>query len=178
MSRKARKVRGVQQTRLIMCEGITDKRFAERLKQIFNKRGNGVSVRIDEAGGGGPKSAIMAAINHAGQFDKKYVFIDSDLPIPADALAAARRKDMLINMSKPLCLEGFLLRLLGKACEINDSKHAKLIFNQTYGLVNGVSQAWYEEYITHEHLIVIMNDQDHECYNTICQLSSTFELVD
>lgn len=176
MNKRIKKVRGVQETRLIMCEGITDKRFAERLKQLFNIRGNGISVRIDEAGGGGPKSAILAAINHAGQFDQKYVYIDSDLPVPADALAAAKKRDMILIMSKPHCLEGFLLRLMGDKCEIVDSKQAKLLFNEKYGLATGVSQSWYEENITSNFLEDILQDKKHECQDIITQLTSIFKM--
>lgn len=90
MTKPRRVRRGVERTKLLMCEGITDKRFADCLKRLLTTRAAGFSVRLDDAGGGGPKSAIMAAINHAGGFDKRVVFIDSDLAIPNDALAAAR----------------------------------------------------------------------------------------
>ncbi|HGG9115417.1 TPA: glycosyltransferase family A protein, partial [Enterobacter hormaechei subsp. xiangfangensis] len=88
MRKPKRMKRGVERTKLLMCEGITDKRFAECIKRLHSSRDAGFSVKLDEAGGGGPKSAILAAINHAGGFDKRVVFIDSDLVIPKDALAA------------------------------------------------------------------------------------------
>ncbi|EPI2358642.1 hypothetical protein ACS5IQ_001372 [Klebsiella michiganensis] len=94
MTKPRRARRGVERTKLLMCEGVTDKRFADCLKRLLTTRAAGFSVRLDDAGGGGPKSAIMAAINHAGGFDKRVVFIDSDLAIPNDALAAARNRDI------------------------------------------------------------------------------------
>lgn len=71
MTKPKRQKRGVERTKLLMCEGITDKRFADCLKRLLTTRKSGFSVRLDDAGGGGPKSAIMAAINHAGGFDKR-----------------------------------------------------------------------------------------------------------
>lgn len=176
MSKKARKVRGTLVTKLVMCEGVTDKRFIERVKCIYHKRGNGITVRIDEAGGGGPKSAIMAAITHEGQFDRKYVFIDSDLPISKDALAAANRKGIIIIQSAPLCLEGLMLRILGNKSEIFNSPMAKDTLNGMFQLSNGITQLWYDTYINAELLTGVAEDEDHCSCNIVKSLLSIFVL--
>ncbi|MDX7438425.1 MULTISPECIES: hypothetical protein [Citrobacter freundii complex] len=53
MTKPKRAKRGVERTKLLMCEGITDKRFADCLKRLLTTRAAGFSVRLDDAGGGG-----------------------------------------------------------------------------------------------------------------------------
>ncbi|EAA1045464.1 hypothetical protein MBY25_000293 [Salmonella enterica] len=174
MTKPKRQKRGVERTKLLMCEGITDKRFADCLKRLLTTRKSGFSVRLDDAGGGGPKSAIMAAINHAGGFDKRVVFIDSDLQIPNDALNAARNRDIKIIQSFPLCLEGFLMRLMGHGQEFISSQDAKDSFHRIYNLRNVVTQEWYEEYITLQHINSVINDDRHVCQKVMIELRDVF----
>lgn len=174
MTKPKRVRRGVERTKLLMCEGITDKRFADCLKRLLTTRKAGFSVRLDDAGGGGPKSAIMAAINHAGGFDKRVVFIDSDLVIPTDALNAARNRDIKIIQSSPYCLEGFLMRLMGHNQGFINSQNAKDSFHELYNLRNVVTQEWYEEYITLQHINSVIDDNRHVCQKVITELRDVF----
>ncbi|HFI5701782.1 TPA: hypothetical protein ACN7M6_001195 [Klebsiella michiganensis] len=174
MTKPRRARRGVERTKLLMCEGVTDKRFADSLKRLLTTRAAGFSVRLDDAGGGGPKSAIMAAINHAGGFDKRVVFIDSDLAIPNDALAAARNRDIKIIQSSPLCLEGFLMRLMGHNQQFINSQEAKDSFHRFYNLRNVVTQEWYEEYITLQRINSVIRDDRHICREVLNDLCNVF----
>ncbi|WP_160189612.1 hypothetical protein [Escherichia coli] len=174
MMKPRRVKRGVERTKLLMCEGITDKRFADCLKRLLTTRTAGFSVRLDDAGGGGPKSAIMAAINHAGSFDKRVVFIDSDLAIPTDALSAARNRDIQIIQSSPFCLEGFLMRLMGHNQQFVNSQEAKESFHRLYNLKNVVTQEWYEEYITLQHINSVLSDHTHVCREVLSDLCDVF----
>jgi hypothetical protein len=174
MSKPKRSTRTAGKTKLLMCEGITDKRFAECLKQLLTTRTSGFSVRIDEAGGGGPKSAIMAAINHAGGFDRRVVFIDSDLPIPKDALSAARNNNIQIIQSTPFCLEGFLLRLMGYNSGILHSQDAKDTFLRQYNLKSVVTQDWYEQNITLTHISSVTSNVRHSCQPLMIELRDVF----
>ncbi|HAV0429683.1 TPA: glycosyltransferase family 2 protein [Klebsiella oxytoca] len=176
MSKPKRVKRGVEKTKLLMCEGVTDKRLAECLKRLLVTRSTGFSIKIDEAGGGGPKSAILSAITHAGGFDKRVVFIDSDLPIPRDALAAASNKSVTIIQSSPFCLEGFLLRLMGHQHGIINSQDAKDTFHKIYNLRNVVTQDWYDEFITIQHINSVINNPKHECQHLMTALKNVFTI--
>lgn len=176
MSKPKRLKRNVGKTKLLMCEGLTDKRFAECLKQLLVTRATEFSIRIDDAGGGGPKSAILAAINHAGGFDKRVVFIDSDIPIPKDAINAARNNGIQVIQSSPFCLEGFLLRLMGYNNGITNSQDAKDTFLRLHGLEHVVTQAWYENNITIAHIESVINDHRHSCQTIMTELRNVFTI--
>ncbi|EMB4690459.1 glycosyltransferase family 2 protein [Citrobacter farmeri] len=176
MSKPKRIKRGIEKTKLLMCEGVTDKRFAECLKRLLVTRHTGFSIRIDEAGGGGPKSAILSAINHAGGFDKRVVFIDSDLPIPKDAAAAALNKDIKVLQSTPFCLEGFLLRLMGHQQGVIHSQDAKDTFHKLYNLRNVVTQDWYDEFITIHLINSVVNNPKHVCQPLMKEIRDVFTI--
>ncbi|VGE60534.1 Uncharacterised protein [Klebsiella quasipneumoniae] len=167
MTKPIRKKKEINRTKLIMCEGVSDRAFIERLKILYHVRNCGFSVRLDDAGGGGPKSAILAAINSYGSFDKKYVFIDSDIPIPVDAKSAARNHGIIILQSTPWCLEGMLLKIMGHAGEIRDPQHAKDIMFKKYKLVNVVHQAWYDENISEKIVNEVISSKKHCCCDII-----------
>ena len=174
MRKPKRMKRGVERTKLLRCEGITDKRFAECIKRLHSSRDAGFSVKLDEAGGGGPKSAILAAINHAGGFDKRVVFIDSDLVIPKDALAAANNHNIKIIQSSPLCLEGFLMRLMGHNQQFISSEEAKMCFHKCFNLDGVVTQEWYEKNITLLHINTIIGNEKHPCKKIMSDLRDVF----
>lgn len=174
MSKPKKIKRGIGRTKLLMCEGVTDKRFAECLKKILMGRNSGFTVRLDEAGGGGPKSAILETINYAGEFDKRIVFIDSDLPIPKDALAAANNRNIKIIQSAPLCLEGFLMHLMGHHHVFVNSKEAKETFHRVYGLDGVVTERWYEENINSQLLQSIRSNHNHSCKQIVSELIDLF----
>lgn len=174
MKRAGRPKRTTEKTKLLICEGLTDKRFAERLKQIYKKRDSGFKIKIDDAGGGGPKSAIMTAITHAGGFDKKVVFIDSDLPITKEADAAAKRRGIPVIQSAPLCLEGMLLKIVGYKGEIRSSDEAKELFRIKYGIFV-ITETWFNDYITFDVIELIKSNDNHPCYKVITSLVSEFE---
>lgn len=174
MSRPLRKARGTIKTKLIICEGISDKKFIDRIKGIIHKRDCGFSVKIDQASGGGPKSAIIHTITYAGSFDKKCVFIDSDIPIPVDAVRAAKNHNLIIIQSIPHCLEGLLLKMTGYAGEIIDTNFAKETFYKQYELQNAVTQKWYDENINDALLEKIIEDDKHCCNKVISDLKNFF----
>lgn len=176
MKKPSRKVKGASRTKLVICEGISDKKFMERIKELFHIRNCGFTVRLDEAAGGGPKSAIFAAINYQGDYDKKYVFIDSDLPIPQDALTAANRRNITIIQSTPFCIEGFLLKFTGHSGQVRDTQHAKNTLYRRDALPDVVTQAWYERFITQVSVDAILNQQAHCCYNVLNSSVSLFKI--
>ncbi|MDV0512477.1 hypothetical protein [Citrobacter portucalensis] len=177
MSKPKRKIRGTNKTKLIICEGISDKKFVERLKVVLHKRDCGFTVRVDQAAGGGPKSAILHAINYYGDYDFKSVFIDSDLPIPPEAKRAAINHRIDIFQSRPHCLEGLLLKMMGHNGEIMNTALAKELFYKKYDLANVVTQEWYDENIDVMLLDTIINDNKHCCCDVIKKLHGFFASV-
>lgn len=176
MSKPKRKTKELTKTKLMICEGISDKAFMERIKAVYHPRNCGFSIRLDEASGGGPKTAILAAINYYGSFDKKYVYIDSDLPIPRDALAAANSRGIVILQSIPWCLEGMLLKMTGHNGEIRSSQHAKDLLYGQYNLPNVVTHAWYEQNISEEVINKIISTNHHFCCKPLTELIDVFKM--
>ncbi|HBQ3007829.1 TPA: hypothetical protein L7V50_000149 [Klebsiella quasipneumoniae subsp. similipneumoniae] len=174
MSKPSRLQRKQIKTKLIICEGISDKKFIERFKFLTHSRDNGFTVKIDQSSGGGPKTAIIHAINYAGQFDQKCVFIDSDITIPKDAFAAAKRRGIQIIQSTPHCIEGFLLKLTGYNKEIHNTEHAKQIFYEKYSLPQVITQKWVDEYIDIVLIQLIINKDNHCCKQIITSLKKFF----
>lgn len=175
MSKPKRKTRELTKTKLVICEGISDKTFMERMKSVYHPRNCGFSVRLDEASGGGPKTAIMAAINYFGSFDKKYVYIDSDLAIPKDALTAAESRGIVILQSIPWCLEGMLLKITGYQGEIRNSQHAKDLLFGKYNLPNVVTHTWYESNISKAVINTVISTKHHDCSSHLVEIVNLFE---
>lgn len=162
MSKPIKKQRVVNNfTRLVICEGISDKKLMEKIKSIFLDRKGNLKVQIDEAGGGGPKGALNRAINFQGDFDEKYLFIDSDIPLTEEVLKVAKRRDIEIIQSVPVCLEGMLLKIKGFPKQINDAEQAKQEMQKTFGLQLVVTESWYNDHITREVCESIIADEKH-----------------
>ena len=174
MSKSSRVLRKQIKTKLIICEGISDKKFIERIKLLTHNRDNGFTVKIDQSSGGGPKTAIIHAINYAGQFDRKCVFIDSDIAVPKDAFAAAKKRNILIIQSAPHCIEGFLLKLTGYNKEIHNTEDAKEVFYGKYNLPQIITQKWVDEYVDILLIEMIINKDNHCCREIISSLKKFF----
>ena len=98
-----------------MGEGPHDKAFVNHIKGLFDTRETEQTIKVQSADGGSPKDIIKSAIRsrHAA-YDRRYVFMDTDVPItPSDKKYAREHKIGLI-LSEPLCLECMLLEVLGK----------------------------------------------------------------
>lgn len=109
------KPRHVQKTTLIIVgEGAHDKAFLEHMKGVYDTRESGQKIKIDSADGGSPHDVIKTAIKKTSHtaYDRKYIFMDSDVAIKQQDLSIARRNNIIILLSEPLCLEGMLLDVL------------------------------------------------------------------
>ncbi|CAI1776425.1 Uncharacterised protein [Serratia entomophila] len=176
MSKKIRKLRVVNKTFLIVCEGVSDKRFLERIKRFTVQRDGGLRVTVDESGGGGPRGVLNRAINYPGQFDKKYMFIDSDIAITQEVAKIAQRKNIRIIQSRPFCLEGLLLKSKGFAREIRDSQHAKQEMRNIYDLDLGITERWYEEHLTQEFFLSAIEDERNPASEVFLEIRGMFIL--
>lgn len=109
------KPRHVQKTTLIIVgEGAHDKAFLEHMKGVYDTRESGQKIKIDSADGGSPHDVIKTAIKKTSHtaYDQKYILMDSDVAIKQQDLSIARRNNIIILLSEPLCLEGMLLDVL------------------------------------------------------------------
>lgn len=111
-----RQTRRVKQTTLIMVgEGPHDKAFLKHMQSVFDNRESGQRIRVESADGGSPKNIIRSTIKkcHHADFDRRYILIDSDVTITQQDRDIARRHKIELIESKPLCLEGMLLEVIG-----------------------------------------------------------------
>lgn len=62
---------------------------------------------------GSPLAIVKSALkNKHADYDKRYVLMDSDIEIPQQCLAYAKKNKVTIILSTPVCLEGMLLEVL------------------------------------------------------------------
>lgn len=100
-------------TLLIVGEGIHEKAFLQHMKSIYDGENN-QTVKIDAASGGSPIEIIDDTIrkyNHA-DYDKKVILLDADITIRQQDWDKARKNNIELIISSPVCLEGMLLAIL------------------------------------------------------------------
>lgn len=112
-----RKSRTVNKTTLlVMGEGEHDKAFLSHMKGIYHERRSGSKITLDFSSGGSPHDIIKDTVKksrHVG-YDQKFILMDSDVPVRQQDIKAAKDSGITILYSKPLCLEGMLLSVLGQ----------------------------------------------------------------
>lgn len=115
MVRHVKTHRAQRQTLLAVGEGKAEVAFLKHLKQLYCSGGNGVAVTIRNAHGKGPRNVIATAIgaSSSASYDKEVCLLDTDLEWTAKNKRDAQRKKIELVGSTP-CLEGLLLRILGK----------------------------------------------------------------
>jgi len=103
-------------TLIVVGEGAHDKAFLNHMKSIYDGRTSGQKVTINSADGGSPVDIINTVIRKHSHtdFDKRYVLLDSDVPITQQARIRAKRSKIELVESTPVCLEGMLLEILGQ----------------------------------------------------------------
>lgn len=114
-------------TLLIIGEGIHEKAFLQHMKSIYDGENN-QTVKIDAASGGSPIEIIDETIrkyNHA-DYDKKVILLDADIPIRQQDRDKARKNNIELIISSPVCLEGMLLEILEyKVAEFSSATECK-----------------------------------------------------
>lgn len=126
----------VQKTTLfVMGEGECDKAFLEHFKSLYNERNSGKKITIDHAGGGSPHDVIKytkKVTQHIG-YDNIYILIDSDVEVKNDDLSIANEKGFIILYSKPICLEGMLLKVLNQSIPNTNNDCKNKLYPQLSG---------------------------------------------
>lgn len=133
MRRKIKKVR--QTTLLIVGEGAHDKAFLDHLKSLYDGRESGQRVKIESGDGGSPHDLIKNTIKKISHvdYDKVIIFMDSDVEIKISDRSEAKRKNITLILSEPICLEGYLLKLLGRRVPSNAEQCKSIL----HGLLSG-----------------------------------------
>ncbi|MEY8212222.1 MAG: hypothetical protein RPT00_08170 [Gammaproteobacteria bacterium] len=100
---------------IVVGEGPHDKAFINHMKDLYDNRTSGQKVKVESADGGSPRDILKSAVKskHA-EYDKKYVLMDSDVPVSQQDRDYARSRKIIIIQSTPWCLEGMLLDALGR----------------------------------------------------------------
>lgn len=100
---------------IIVGEGPHDKAFLSHMKDLYDNRSTGQKIKIETADGGSPEDIIRSAIkNKHITYDKRYVLMDSDIPLSEHNINYAKNHKIIIIQSSPICLEGMLLEILGQ----------------------------------------------------------------
>lgn len=110
-----KKRRIVKKTTLLMVgEGVVDKAFIDHMRSLYVKTVANFSVVSDSADGGSPLGMINYLIRKTRhvQYDQKVLLLDSDIAITDEVKKAAKRGEVQLVLSKPICLEGMLLDVL------------------------------------------------------------------
>jgi hypothetical protein len=142
MVRHVKPYRAQRKTLLAVGEGKAEVAFLKHLKQLYCSGGNGVAVTIRNAHGKGPGNVIATAIgaSSSASYDKKVCLLDTDLEWTSENKHDAKRKKIELVGSTP-CLEGLLLRILGKmvlrdssACkqQLRDLTHKNMLEPEDY----------------------------------------------
>jgi hypothetical protein len=74
-----KKVRRAQTTVLIVGVGDSDVTFIKHLCRLYNVRGCGVSVTVENAHGYGPVNVIDVTARNRLAFDRRVALLDTDL---------------------------------------------------------------------------------------------------
>ncbi|MFY0700384.1 MAG: hypothetical protein JXR04_06150 [Bermanella sp.] len=113
----ARKIKKQLVTTLIVIgEGACEKAFLSHMKSLYDGRETGQKVTIQGSNGGSPDvmlTDVDRTYKHA-DYDRRVLLIDSDVPITAALHKKAKKKNIEIILSEPVCLEGMLLEILGE----------------------------------------------------------------
>lgn len=131
MARKQKKA--LKTTLLVVGEGVIDRAFIDHMKSIYTRGVNTQKVTTDAANGGSPSDIVKYVIrkNSHTAFDKKVILMDDDVPVSEAVKNQARKKNIEILYSTPICLEGMLLDVLGQSVlsscvECKDALHSQL----------------------------------------------------
>lgn len=101
-------------TLIIVGEGLHEKAFLAHMKELYDRRDSGQTIKLDTANGGSPHDIIKATIKKVSHrsYDRKFILMDSDVAIVPKDLQLARNKGIQVLLSEPFCLEGMLLDIL------------------------------------------------------------------
>lgn len=123
MSRKRAKhsrTRHIQKTTLLIVgEGPDDQAFIKHMNRQFRAEAAGIKPAIEKQSGGSPGNIITNATRkyEHQDYDRRFIVLDSDIPISQQDYDKARKHGCGIILWKPTCLEGALLDVLRESVD-------------------------------------------------------------
>jgi len=136
MARRIKKT--LLSTLIIVGEGACEKAFLSHLKVLYSHNTK-QKIKLESADGGSPEDIVRTAVKKTKHidYDRKFILMDSDIPIDAKTIAMVKKAKITIILSEPLCLEGMLLDMLGENVPDTSTKckskfHPKLDGNPAY----------------------------------------------
>jgi len=129
-----RKPRRPNWTVLAIGEGETEKAFLQFLKGLYNKREDGISIKVNYAGGGDPECVIDHAVKmNPKNYNRAFVLLDKDLPCRQTYLKKARTNKLELIWCIP-CIEGLFLKILETAFDasVKTTSECKRLFEGKY----------------------------------------------
>jgi hypothetical protein len=130
----AHKPRKPNWTVLAVGEGETERAFLQFLKGLYNKRDDGISIKVNYAGGGDPECVIDHAIKlNPRNYDRAFVLLDKDLLCSPKYLKKARTHKLELIWCIP-CVESLFLQILEPAFEpsVKSTTECKRLFEGKY----------------------------------------------
>jgi hypothetical protein len=127
-----KKQRQIRATLLAVGEGDTEEAFLKYLRSTYCSGNVGVSVTVMNAHGKGPGNVVATAVGHLRMraFDRTLTLMDTDLEWTKKDRDAARKHKIELIGSTP-CIEGLLLRVLGKPVPDQSAQCKKAIAQLT-----------------------------------------------
>lgn len=132
MWEKKKKSRRILKTILIYCEWDCEYIFLSCLKDIYHERWSGFILTVENGRGWSP-DILVKKVKESEGYHKKYIWLDTDRPEIERARVIASKSWIVLFENTPLCLEGEILRMLGRNIKwVSDynSKFAKLYPNE------------------------------------------------
>jgi hypothetical protein len=129
----ARRVRHVNTTVLIACEGSAEENFLKHIRTTFLHRSGGIALTIKNARGKGARNVLDKAIAWCGRggYDKVAIAYDTDKDLSAQEHRQAQTKRIVLLPSSP-CFEATLLQLLQQQPPAT-TKECKAVFQRIIG---------------------------------------------
>ena len=86
------------------------------MRGIYYNRNSGVKITLDFSSGGSPHDIIKDTVKKTKHtdYDKRFILMDEDIAIKQQDYDIAKKEDIVILQSVPVCLEGMLLTILGE----------------------------------------------------------------
>lgn len=106
-------------TLLVVGEGPDDQAFIKHMSQTFRTESKHTRSTIMKESGGSPGNIITNTVRkyRDGDYDKRYIVLDSDVPVDSASQKRAKQAGYDIILWSPLCLEGALLDTLNETVQ-------------------------------------------------------------
>lgn len=118
-------------TLLIVGEGPIDEAFIRHMKSLYDGPNTGQKLKVTSADGGSPSDIINTTqrkYRHAA-YDKCFILLDEDVIISQQDRDKARKANIGLIISTPICLEGMLLNILDRPVPTKNATACKKVLH-------------------------------------------------